>query len=42
MLDVATRLIVMEQGQIVADGPKEQVLQQLREGKVRVGGVAHE
>ncbi|QFI55128.1 type I secretion system permease/ATPase [Aeromonas simiae] len=38
MLDVVNRVIVMEQGQIVADGPKEQVLQQLREGKVRVRG----
>lgn len=36
MLDVASRVIVVEQGQVVADGPKEAVLQQLKEGKVRV------
>jgi ATP-binding cassette subfamily C protein LapB len=36
MLDVASRVIVVEQGQIVADGPKDVVLQQLKEGKVRV------
>ncbi|MGF1760244.1 type I secretion system permease/ATPase [Photobacterium sagamiensis] len=34
MLDIVDRLIVMEQGRIIADGPKEQVLNQLREGKV--------
>ncbi|PSW03941.1 type I secretion system permease/ATPase [Photobacterium lipolyticum] len=32
MLDIVDRLIVMEQGRIIADGPKEQVLNQLREG----------
>ncbi len=42
MLDVVNRVIVMEQGQIVADGPKEQVLQQLREGKVRVREMSNE
>ncbi|PCK15397.1 hypothetical protein CEY02_20800, partial [Bacillus pumilus] len=36
MLDVASRVIVIEQSQVVADGPKEMVLQQLKEGKVRV------
>ncbi|MGL5587424.1 MAG: ATP-binding cassette domain-containing protein, partial [Aeromonas veronii] len=41
MLDVASRVIVIEQGQIVADGPKEVVLQQLKEGKVRVQEVSH-
>ncbi|WP_375055373.1 type I secretion system permease/ATPase [Zobellella sp. DQSA1] len=35
MLEVVDRLIVLEQGQIVADGPKAQVLQQLKSGKVR-------
>ncbi|MBC7006719.1 type I secretion system permease/ATPase [Photobacterium sp. BZF1] len=34
MLDCVDRLIVMEQGRILADGPKEQVLKQLREGNV--------
>lgn len=42
MLDVVNRVIVMEQGKIVADGPKEQVLQQLREGKVRVREMSDE
>lgn len=35
MLDVVDRLIVMEQGRIVADGPKDAVLKQLQSGKVR-------
>ena len=34
MLDVVDRLIVMEHGQIVADGPKEVVLQTLRSGNI--------
>ncbi len=34
MLDIVDRLIVMEQGQIIADGKKDLVLQQLREGAV--------
>ncbi|NAW63733.1 type I secretion system permease/ATPase [Photobacterium halotolerans] len=37
MLDVVDRILVLEQGQIVADGPKEQVLQQLRDGKLNGG-----
>lgn len=41
MLDVASRVIVVEQGKIVADGPKETVLQQLKEGKVRVQETAN-
>ncbi|ART78939.1 type I secretion system permease/ATPase [Oceanisphaera avium] len=36
MLEVVDRVIVLEQGKIVADGPKGQVLQQLKVGKVRV------
>ncbi|GHA11569.1 type I secretion system permease/ATPase [Oceanisphaera arctica] len=35
MLEVVDRVIVLEQGRIVADGPKAQVLQQLKSGKVR-------
>lgn len=42
MLDVVDRLVVMEQGSIVADGPREQVLQLLKEGKIRVRGPEHE
>lgn len=33
MLDLVDRLIVMERGQIVLDGPKRDVLQSLKEGK---------
>lgn len=32
MLDVVDRIIVMDKGQIIADGPKSQVLNQLRDG----------
>lgn len=38
MLDVVERLIVIEQGSIVADGPKLAVLQALKEGKVQKVG----
>lgn len=38
MLDLVDRVIVLERGRVVADGPKQQVLQALREGKVK-GGV---
>ncbi|SMA45866.1 Toxin RTX-I translocation ATP-binding protein [Parendozoicomonas haliclonae] len=36
MLDLVDRLIVMDQGRVVADGPKEQVFAALREGKLRI------
>lgn len=36
MLDIVNRIIVLEQGMVVADGPRDLVLQQLKEGKVRV------
>ncbi|MDC0611978.1 type I secretion system permease/ATPase [Vibrio sp.] len=35
MLDVVDRIIVMEKGQVIADGAKADVLNALREGKVR-------
>jgi ATP-binding cassette subfamily C protein LapB len=35
MLDVVDRVIVMEKGSIIADGPKEQVLNELRQGNVK-------
>lgn len=35
MLDAVQRLVVLDQGMIVADGPREQVLQLLKEGRVR-------
>ena len=37
MLDVVDRILVLEQGQLVTDGPKEQVLQQLRKGNLNGG-----
>ncbi|PSJ40189.1 type I secretion system permease/ATPase [Zobellella endophytica] len=41
MLEVVDRIIVLEQGVVVADGPKQQVLQQLKTGKVRAQEAAH-
>ncbi|MDD1781209.1 type I secretion system permease/ATPase [Enterovibrio sp. ZSDZ35] len=38
MLDVVDRIIVVEQGSIVADGPKHSVLQALKDGKVQKVG----
>lgn len=35
MLDLVDRLIVMDNGAVVADGPREQVLDALRQGKLR-------
>ncbi|MEZ8799854.1 type I secretion system permease/ATPase [Vibrio splendidus] len=35
MLDIVDRVIVMERGSIIADGPKAQVLSDLKQGKVR-------
>ncbi|WGV98495.1 type I secretion system permease/ATPase [Vibrio sp. YMD68] len=35
MLDIVDRVIVMEKGSIIADGPKAQVLNNLKQGKVR-------
>ncbi|MEZ8825459.1 type I secretion system permease/ATPase [Vibrio sp. 10N.261.55.A7] len=35
MLDIVDRVIVMEKGSIIADGPKNQVLTNLKQGKVR-------
>lgn len=35
MLDVVDRVIVMEKGSVIADGPKAQVLNDLKQGKVR-------
>ncbi len=35
MLDIVDRLIVMDYGRIVADGPKEQVLEQLKRRAVK-------
>jgi ATP-binding cassette subfamily C protein LapB len=35
MLDIVDRIIVLEKGSIIADGPKAQVLNDLKQGKVR-------
>jgi ATP-binding cassette subfamily C protein LapB len=32
---LVNRLIIMESGQIVADGPKEEILKALAEGKIK-------
>jgi len=37
LLDLVDRLIVMDQGKIVADGPKSEVLKAINAGKVKVG-----
>ncbi|WP_422467970.1 type I secretion system permease/ATPase [Endozoicomonas sp. ALC013] len=37
MLDLVDRLIVMDSGRIVADGPKDQVHAALRQGKLKIG-----
>ena len=34
LLELVDRIIVLDQGRVVADGPKEQVVQALREGRV--------
>ncbi|WP_376739747.1 type I secretion system permease/ATPase [Achromobacter denitrificans] len=38
LLDLVDRLIVIDNGHIVADGPKEQVVEALRQGRVGRGG----
>lgn len=37
MLELVDRLIVMDQGRILADGPRQQILDALRQGKLRTG-----
>jgi ATP-binding cassette subfamily C protein LapB len=37
LLQLVDRLVVMDSGRIVADGPKNEVLQSLRNGQVRGG-----
>lgn len=38
MLDIVDRVIVMEKGTVIADGPKQQVLNDLKKGNVRAAG----
>ncbi|GAK86334.1 ABC transporter [Vibrio ponticus] len=40
MLDVVDRIVVMEKGAIIADGPKAEVLSNLMQGKVRATSTA--
>ncbi|AHE97032.1 type I secretion system permease/ATPase [Thioalkalivibrio paradoxus] len=35
LLELVDRIIVMDRGQIVADGPKEQVMEALRQGRIK-------
>ena len=35
MLDIVDRLILLEKGSIIADGPKDKVLDALQKGKIR-------
>jgi len=35
LLELVDRIIVLDQGRVVADGPKDQVLEALREGRVK-------
>jgi ATP-binding cassette subfamily C protein LapB len=35
LLDLVTRLIVLDQGRIVADGPRDEILEALRQGRLR-------
>ncbi|HBD13257.1 MAG TPA: type I secretion system permease/ATPase, partial [Porticoccaceae bacterium] len=37
MLDVVDRLVVMDGGKVVADGPKVQIIESLRAGEIRGG-----
>ncbi|OXY81953.1 type I secretion system permease/ATPase [Oceanimonas doudoroffii] len=41
MLEVVNRIIVLEQGRVMANGPREQVLAQLQAGKVTMREVGH-
>jgi len=36
MLDMVDRIIVMDNGRLIADGPKAQVHEALRQGKLKV------
>jgi ATP-binding cassette subfamily C protein LapB len=36
MLDLVNRLVIMDKGRVVVDGPKQAVLDGLRSGKIKV------
>ncbi len=38
LLDLVDRVIVMDAGRVVADGPKAQVIEALRQGRIKTGG----
>ena len=38
LLELVDRILVLDQGRVVADGPKDQVLEALREGRVKKAG----
>ncbi|MBI2380201.1 MAG: type I secretion system permease/ATPase [Gammaproteobacteria bacterium] len=38
LLECVDRLIVLDQGQIIADGPRDAIMQSLREGKIKGAG----
>ncbi|WP_319468390.1 type I secretion system permease/ATPase [uncultured Pseudodesulfovibrio sp.] len=38
MLDLVNRLVIMDKGRVVVDGPKQAVLDGLRSGKIKLGG----
>ena len=38
LLSLIDRLIILDKGKVVADGPKDQVLASLKQGRVQAGG----
>ena len=38
LLSLVDRIIVMDEGKIVADGPKEKVMEALKKGLIRMSG----
>ena len=38
MLSLVDRLVVLDQGKVVADGPKDEVVQALKGGRIKVAG----
>jgi ATP-binding cassette subfamily C protein LapB len=38
LLSLVDRIIVMDDGRVIADGPKESILEALKQGKIRTPG----